>query len=153
MTSSFSNDDMKKSWQHLRKRCEDLKLLRSSLVRPSLRHEKKRSFLFSRLDLLKRTDPGEAVRNVEYAISVSITIIMDWDLWKSIASALIYIDVSVRMSPDALFFFGHLLSRFNLHEAADSSPVTLLTNRATLRNERYSANQYNEKTILQKKTI
>jgi hypothetical protein len=32
--------------QHLR-RCEDLKLLRC-LIRPSLRHEKHRSFLFSR---------------------------------------------------------------------------------------------------------
>jgi hypothetical protein len=31
-----------------------------------LRHEKHRSFFFSRLDLLNRTDPGEAVRNVEY---------------------------------------------------------------------------------------
>jgi len=49
---------------HLRKRCEDLKLLRC-LIRPSLRHEKHRSFLFSRVDLLNRTDPGETVRNVE----------------------------------------------------------------------------------------
>ncbi len=47
----------------LEKRCEDLKLLRC-LIRPSLRHEKQRSFLFSRLDLLNRTDPGEEVRNV-----------------------------------------------------------------------------------------
>ena len=53
--------------QDLRKRCEDLKLLRC-LIRPSLRHEKHRSFLFSRLDLLNRTDPGEAVRNVEYIL-------------------------------------------------------------------------------------
>ena len=54
------------SWNYLRKRCEDLKLLRC-LIRPSLRHdEKHRSFLFSRVDLLNRTDPGEAVRNVEY---------------------------------------------------------------------------------------
>ncbi len=52
---------------HLRKRCEDLKLLRC-LISPSLRHEKHRSFLFSRLDLVKRTDPGEAVRNVEYML-------------------------------------------------------------------------------------
>jgi hypothetical protein len=51
----------------LEKRCEDLKLLRC-LIRPSLRHEKQRSFLFSRLDLLNRTDPGEAVRNVEYML-------------------------------------------------------------------------------------
>jgi hypothetical protein len=36
---------------HLKKRCEDLKLLRC-LTRPSLRHEKQRSFLFSRVDLL-----------------------------------------------------------------------------------------------------
>ena len=52
---------------HLRKRCEDLKLLRC-LIRPSLSHEKDRSFLFSRLDLLKRTDPDETVRNVEYIL-------------------------------------------------------------------------------------
>ncbi len=52
---------------HLRKRCEDLKLLRC-LIRPSLRHEKHRSFLFNRLDLLKRTDPCEVVRNVEYML-------------------------------------------------------------------------------------
>ncbi len=32
------------------------------------RHEKQRSFLFSRVDLLNRTDPGEAVRNVEYML-------------------------------------------------------------------------------------
>jgi hypothetical protein len=53
------------SWQTWAERCEDLKLLRC-LIRPSLRHEKHRSFLFSRLDLLKRTDPGEAVRNADY---------------------------------------------------------------------------------------
>ena len=47
---------------YLRKRCEDLKLLRC-LIRPSLRHEKHRSFLFNRVDLVNRTDPGEAVRN------------------------------------------------------------------------------------------
>ena len=52
---------------HLRKRCEDLKLLRC-LIRPSLRHENHRSFLFSRLDLLNGTDPGEAVRNVGYML-------------------------------------------------------------------------------------
>ncbi len=33
-----------------------------------VRYEKQRSFLFSRLDLLNRTDPGEAVRNVEYIL-------------------------------------------------------------------------------------
>ena len=52
---------------HLRKRCEDLKLLRC-LIRPSLRHEKNRSFLFRRLDLLNRTDPDEVVRTVEYIL-------------------------------------------------------------------------------------
>ncbi len=51
----------------LEKRCEDLKLLRC-LIRTSLRHEQYRSILFSRLDLLKRTDPGETVRNVEYIL-------------------------------------------------------------------------------------
>ncbi len=54
----------------LEKRCEDLKLLRS-LIRPSLRHEKQRSFLFTRLDLVNRTDPGEAVRNVEYMLKTT----------------------------------------------------------------------------------
>ena len=43
-------------------------LLLRCLIRPSLRHEKQRSFLFSRVDLLNRTDPGEAVRNVEYML-------------------------------------------------------------------------------------
>jgi len=37
---------------------------------------------------------------------------MAWGLWKSLASALLYIDVSVRPSPEALFFFGHLFTRF-----------------------------------------
>jgi hypothetical protein len=39
-----------------------------SLIRPSLRLEKHRSFLLSRVDLLNRTDPGEAVTNVEYMV-------------------------------------------------------------------------------------
>ncbi len=50
-------------------------------------------------------------------IGVSIAVIMAWGLWKSLASALLYIDVSVRPSPEALFFFGHLLPRFNLPQA------------------------------------
>ncbi len=37
-------------------------------ISPSLTHEKRRSFLFSRLDLLNRTDPDETVRNVEYML-------------------------------------------------------------------------------------
>jgi hypothetical protein len=41
---------------------------RTGLIRPSLSHEKYKSFLFNRLDLLKRTDPGEEVRNVEYML-------------------------------------------------------------------------------------
>jgi hypothetical protein len=52
---------------HFEKRCEGLLLLRC-LIRPTLRHEKQRSFLFNRLDLLNRTDPGEAVRNDEYML-------------------------------------------------------------------------------------
>ncbi len=64
----------KKSWQALEKRCEDLKLLRC-LIRPSLRHENQRSFVFSRLDLLNRTDPGEAVRNVEYMLSSALLVV------------------------------------------------------------------------------
>jgi hypothetical protein len=46
-------------------RCEDFKLLRC-LIRPNLRHKNHRSFLFSRLDLLNRTDPDETVRNADY---------------------------------------------------------------------------------------
>jgi hypothetical protein len=52
-----------------------------------------------------------------YTIGVSIAVIMDWGLWKSLASALLYIDVSVRPSSEALFFFGHLIARFNLPQA------------------------------------
>jgi hypothetical protein len=48
-----------------------------------------------------------------YAVGVSITVIMAWGLWKSLISALLYIDVSVCPSSEALFFFGHLLSHFN----------------------------------------
>ena len=52
-----------------------------------------------------------------HAIGVSIAVIMAWGLWKSLASALLYIDVSVRPCSEALFFFGHLLSRFIQLEA------------------------------------
>jgi len=52
-----------------------------------------------------------------HAIGVSIAVIMAWGLWKSLASALLYIDVSVRPSSEALFFFGHLLARFTLPQA------------------------------------
>jgi hypothetical protein len=52
-----------------------------------------------------------------HAIGVSIPVIMAWCLWKSLPSALLYIDVPVRPSSEALFFFGHLLSRFNLPQA------------------------------------
>jgi hypothetical protein len=37
-------------------------------------------------------------------------------LWKSLASALLYLEVSVRQSSE-LFFFGHLLLHCNLHKA------------------------------------
>ncbi len=50
-------------------------------------------------------------------IGVSIAVIMAWGLWRSLASALLYIDVSVRPSSEVLFFFGHLLSSFNLPQA------------------------------------
>jgi hypothetical protein len=36
--SAFLYCDATKSWQHLRKRCEDVKLLRC-IIRPSLQHE------------------------------------------------------------------------------------------------------------------
>jgi hypothetical protein len=52
-----------------------------------------------------------------HAIGVSIAVIMAWGLWKSLASALLYIDVFVRPSSEALFFFGHLLARFTLPQA------------------------------------
>jgi hypothetical protein len=57
---------------------------------------------------LRRGGASEA-----HVVGVSIVVIMAWGLWKSLASALLYIDVSVRPSSEALFFFGHLLSRFN----------------------------------------
>ncbi len=43
-------------------------------------------------------------------------VIMAWGLWKSLSSTFLYIDVAVRPSSEALFFFGHLLSRFLLME-------------------------------------
>ena len=53
--------------RHLRKGVRIFKLLRC-LIRPSLRHKKHRSFLFNRVDLLNRTDLGEAVRNADYSM-------------------------------------------------------------------------------------
>ena len=58
----------RKSWQKFEKKGVKTLLLLRCLIRTSLRHEKQRSFLFSRVDLLNRTDPGEAVRNVEYML-------------------------------------------------------------------------------------
>ncbi len=55
----------RKTLQTLEKSSEDLGLLRC-LIRPNLRNEKERSFLFNRLDLLNKTDPDEEVRNIEY---------------------------------------------------------------------------------------
>ena len=68
-----------------------------------------------------------------HAIGASIAVIMAWGLWKSLASALLYIDVAVRPSSEALFFFGHHLLRFLLMEAsivrqarpAEASPIDL----------------------------
>ena len=69
-----------------------------------------------------------------HAIGASIAVIMAWGLWKSLASALLYIDVAVRPSSEALFFFDHLPSRFLLMEApivrqaqptAEASPIDL----------------------------
>jgi hypothetical protein len=60
---------------------------------------------------------GRGGASAAHAIGVSIAVIMAWGLWKSLASALLLIDVSVRPSSEALFFFGHLLARFNLHQA------------------------------------
>ncbi len=53
-----------------------------------------------------------------HAAGVSIPVLMTWGLWKSLVSALLYIDVSVCPSSEDLFFFlGHLLSLFNHLEA------------------------------------
>jgi hypothetical protein len=69
------------------------------------------------------TDPGvkwtgHSLRrggaSATHVVGVSIAVIMTWGLWKSLTSALLYIDVSVRPSTEALFFFGHLLTCFNL---------------------------------------
>ncbi len=57
------------------------------------------------------------VTSTAHAISASSAVIMAWGLWKSLASTLFYIDVAVRPSSEALFFFGHLLPRFLLMEA------------------------------------
>ena len=65
---------------------------------------------------------GEA--SVAHNVGVSIAVLMDWGIWKSLASALLYIDVSVCPSSEALFFFGHLLSRFNHLEAPGHQQTT-----------------------------
>ena len=52
-----------------------------------------------------------------HVIGVSIVVIMVWGLWKSLPSALLYIDVSVWSSSEVLFFFDHLLTHFNLLQA------------------------------------
>jgi hypothetical protein len=69
-----------------------------------------------------------------HAVGVSIAVIMSWGLRKSLASALLYIDVSVRPSSEALFFFGHLLSRFNLPEAplVGQAPATAVATAVSL---------------------
>jgi hypothetical protein len=78
---------------------------------------------------LRRGDASAA-----HAIGASSAVIMAWGLWKSRASALLYIDVAVQPSSEALFFFGHLLTRFLLMEApivrqaqptAEASPIDL----------------------------
>ena len=65
-----------------------------------------------------RNQLGESVKR---AIGVFIAVFMAWGLWKSLASALLYIDVSVRPSSEALFFFGHLLTRFISSSATRST--------------------------------
>ena len=51
-------------------------------------------------------------KNPSSAIGVFIAVFMAWGLWKSLASVLLYINVSVCPSPEALFLFGHLFTRF-----------------------------------------
>ena len=58
-----------------------------------------------------------AILWVKRAIGVTIAVFMAWGLWKSLASALLYIDVSVPPSSEALFFFGHLLTHFHLPQS------------------------------------
>jgi hypothetical protein len=55
--------------------------------------------------------------SVAHTVGVSIPVIMAWGLWKSLASALLYIDISVCPPSEDLLYFGHLLSRFNHLEA------------------------------------
>jgi hypothetical protein len=80
--------------------------------------------LFLLIELAIPTPPGvnwsffaSRWRLGRVTIGVSIAVIMAWGLWKSLASALLYIDVSVRPSSESLFFFGHLLARFTLPQA------------------------------------
>ena len=68
----------------------------------------------------------------EHVVGVSITVIMAWGLWKSLTSALLYIDVSVCPSSEALFFFGHLLSRVNHLEAPGHQQATPSVVRSTI---------------------
>ena len=67
--------------------------------------------------------------SVVHSVGVSITVIMVWGLWKSLVSVLLYIVVSVRPSSEGLFFFGHLLSRFNPLEGPvlRRSPATVVS--------------------------
>jgi hypothetical protein len=58
------------------------------------------------------------VASAEHDIGVSIAVIMVWGLWKSLASTLLYIDVSVRSSSECLFLFGHLFTCFNLPQVS-----------------------------------
>ena len=53
-----------------------------------------------------------------------MTVIMTWGLRKSLVSSFLYIDVSVCPSSEGLFFFGHLLSRFNHLEAPGHQQTT-----------------------------
>ena len=57
---------------------------------------------------------------------------MAWGLGKSLASALLYSDVAVRPSSEALFLFGHLLLRLLMEtpivrqaQPAEASPIDL----------------------------
>ena len=57
--------------------------------------------------------------SAEHAIDVSIAVIMDWGLWKSLGSALLYIDVSVRPSSEDLSFFGHQATQTAVSSSID----------------------------------
>ncbi len=84
---------------------------------------------------------GLATLYVEVAPLLRMLFLVTWGLWKSLESALLYIDVAVRPSSEAFFFFGHFLPRFLLLEAplvrqtqltVETSPLHLINDMEAL---------------------